>query len=109
MPSDEGGKVLIHEWKQHRFYINRVDHGTAHVHIYEHNRIICEYDLETLELRKGHPTEKLHNYVQGWGYRNLEENMAKWRAITGDPPHASNPIPPMSGKRRQLRRRKRKR
>ena len=21
MPSDEGGKVLIHEWKQHRFYI----------------------------------------------------------------------------------------
>lgn len=108
MPPDEGAKVLIHEWNQYKFYINRVDHGTAHVHIYEHNRIICEYALETLERRKGHATEKLHNYVQGWGYRNMEENLTKWRTITGNPPHASEPTEPMSDKRRRLRRRKRK-
>ena len=53
MSADEGAKVSIHEWHTYNFYINRVDHGPPHVHVYEHNRIICEYDLKTLERRQG--------------------------------------------------------
>ncbi len=109
MSADEGAKVSIHEWHTYNFYINRVDHGPPHVHVYEHNRIICEYDLKTLERRQGRASEELHNYIQRWGVRNLETNMAKWRAITGDPPHAENPIPPMSAKQKRLRKRKRRR
>ena len=109
MHSDEGAKELIHEWRPYKFYVNRADHGKAHVHIYLHNHLNCEYYLESLKLRKGHPSEELHNYVQSWGYRNMEANMADWRRIAGAPPHASNPTPPMTSEQRRRRRRKRKR
>lgn len=108
MRSDEGGKVLIYEWREYRFYINRIDHGTAHFHVWEHNREICEYSIQTLKHRKGRTNEQLHNHIQAWGYRNKEEILVRWREITGIPPHGENPSPPMPAKQKQLRRRKRK-
>ena len=106
--SVEGGKVLIHEWKNFRFYINRSDHGPSHFHVYEHNREICEYDIATLLLKKGRADTELHNYVQGWGFRNHAYLYERWEEIAEPSPHSADPAQPMPKAQKKARRRKRK-